>query len=482
MGSHRYERHVRRRTVGFVAFALALIAVLGTVPAVADAASPPSVFGESVTTITEHDATLEAEINTEGFESTYEFHLQEAPLCFKANPPCERPQHEPLTLPSGKLLGSSVGQSVSANLNSAGVSLSPGEHYEYWVTATNVAGTITGPAQDFTAPKRPTSSIEYEWATNVTSTDATLNATIDPHGLYTAYEFQIYTSATYDYPRSECPLPPDPGQCNTLWSGEPLPAGLLEPPPASIPAGSPTQSVNVDLASIGATLQPGTTYHFRVIVANYSDFPEVYGPDRTFTTPEDGVQPVNTTITPSGGGSSSGSGSRAPGSSASQPTTSTGTSSKPPSVEPSSSKHHVKHQHHSQSRTLVTYTAEGGLFFRYTSLIVSARGQSTVTFNSCVVRFRLDAALWKRLKTALKQTNLHALAGDYPPPLGAADEITEVITVGHDTVRITDFASIPEKVRQELEPLVKIVRETVTVGERRMPPSCSSKRTSGSMG
>jgi hypothetical protein len=125
-----------------------------------------------------------------------------------------------------------------------------------------------------------------------------------------------------------------------------------------------------------------------------------------------------------------------------------------------------------QSRTLVAYTAEGGLFFRYTSLIVSARGQSTVTFNRCVVRFRLDATFWKRLKRALKQTNLHAFAGDYPPPPGAADEITEVITVGHDTVRIADFASIPEKVRQELEPLVKILREIVTVGERRMPPSC----------
>jgi hypothetical protein len=130
-----------------------------------------------------------------------------------------------------------------------------------------------------------------------------------------------------------------------------------------------------------------------------------------------------------------------------------------------------------QSRTLVTYTGEGGLFFRYTSLIVSARGQSTVAFNKCVVRFRLDTTFWKRLKTALKRTNLHALTGDYPPPPGAADEITEVITVGHDTVRITDFASIPEKMRQELEPLVTILREIVTVGERRMPPSCSSKRT-----
>jgi hypothetical protein len=347
MDAHRYGRRVRRRTVGFVAFAFALVAVLGAVPAVADAASPPSIDSVSVSGITNSDATLEAEINTEGFESTYEFHLQEAPLCFEANPPCERPQREPPTLPSGKLLGSFVGQSVSTDLNSAGVSLSPNEHYEYWVTATNTAGTVTGPVRDF-------------------------------------------------------------------------------------------------------------------------------------TTPDGGVEPVNAAVTPSGGGSSSGSGSRVPGSSASRPTTSAGTSSKRPSVEPSSSKRRAKRRH-SQSRTLVAYTAEGGLFFRHTSLIVSTHGQSTVTLNRCVARFRLDAALLKRLETALKQTDVHALAGDYPPPPGAADEITEAITVGHDTVRITDFASIPKKARQELEPLVIILREIVTVGERRMPPSCSSKRTSRSM-
>jgi hypothetical protein len=351
MGAHRYGRRVRRRTVGFVAFAVALVAVLGGIPAVAGAASPPSIDSVSVSGITNSDATLEAEINTEGFESTYEFHLQEAPLCFEANPPCERPQREPPTLPSGKLLGSFVDQSVSADLNSAGVSLSPNEHYEYWVTATNTAGTVTGPARDFTAPERPTS----------------LNAAITP---------------------------------------------------------------------------------------------------------------------PSGGGSSSASGSRVPGSSASRPTPSAGTSSKPPSAEPSSSKHRVKrrHQRHqSQSRTLVTYNEEqGGIVFRIRFLLVSADGEATVRFGRCMAQFHLNAALWKRLRAALKQTNLHAVAGDYVPPTLRADESTWVITVGHDRVRITGF-SIPQELRVKLEPLLKVLGEVRSVGERRMPPSCSSKWTSRSM-
>jgi hypothetical protein len=117
------------------------------------AGSSPSIESESVSNLTSTDATLEGQINTEGLETTYNFYLQEAPLCFKAIPPCERPQHEPIALPAGKLLGSFVGQSVSVELNSADVSLSPGEHYEYWVTATSAAGTTTGPAQEFTAPE-----------------------------------------------------------------------------------------------------------------------------------------------------------------------------------------------------------------------------------------------------------------------------------------------------------------------------------------
>jgi hypothetical protein len=116
-------------------------------------ASAPSIETESVSHLTPTDATLEAQINTEGLETTYNFYLQEAPLCFKAVPPCERPQHEPIALPAGTLLGSFVGQSVSVELNSAGVSLAPGEHYEYWVTATSAAGTTTGHAQEFTAPE-----------------------------------------------------------------------------------------------------------------------------------------------------------------------------------------------------------------------------------------------------------------------------------------------------------------------------------------
>jgi hypothetical protein len=125
--------------------------------------------------------------------------------------------------------------------------------------------------------------IESESATSVTSTDAILGAKIDTNGRYTAYEFQIDTNASYDYTKANCPFSlPGRAQCESVTVGEPLPAGLVEPSPESIAAGSGSKSVSLDLASIGATLEPATTYHYRVIASN--DGEVVNGPDQTFTT------------------------------------------------------------------------------------------------------------------------------------------------------------------------------------------------------
>jgi hypothetical protein len=115
------------------------------------AAKAPAIDSESVSHLTPTDATLEAQINTKGLETTYNFYLQEAPLCLDFG--CEIAEHEPIALPAGKLLGSFVAQSVSVDLNSAGVTLLPGADYRYWVTATNAAGPTRGQTQRFVAPE-----------------------------------------------------------------------------------------------------------------------------------------------------------------------------------------------------------------------------------------------------------------------------------------------------------------------------------------
>jgi hypothetical protein len=129
-----------------------------------------------------------------------------------------------------------------------------------------------------------------------------------------------------------------------------------------------------------------------------------------------------------------------------------------------------------QSHTLVAYTEEqGGVLFRLASLTVSTRGQATVRFEACVQRFHPRTALWRKLKAAVKQTNVHALAGNHVPATPRADASTWVIVVGRDWVRIT-APSIPPALRVKLEPLLNVLGEVLSIGERRMPQSCSSKR------
>jgi hypothetical protein len=102
-------------------------------------------------------------------------------------------------------------------------------------------------------------------ATGVTQTSASLNGTINPGGIDTFWEFQWGTSTAY-------------GQ-NT--------------PPATQPVNG-TGSVQV-MAPING-LQPGTTYHFRVIAvqgaAGASGQPTIAGGnDISFTTPANGSTP-----------------------------------------------------------------------------------------------------------------------------------------------------------------------------------------------
>jgi hypothetical protein len=126
--------------------------------------------------------------------------------------------------------------------------------------------------------------IESESVLGITQTDTTLEARIDTGGLYTGYWFQIDTNSSYNFSQPTCPFElPGYEECEAITDGEPLPAGLVEPKPHYIPAGSGEQTVSLDLASIGATLQPDTTYHYRVIAANEGS-PTVEGPDQTFTT------------------------------------------------------------------------------------------------------------------------------------------------------------------------------------------------------
>jgi hypothetical protein len=108
----------------------------------------PSIENVSVSHITPTDATLEAQIDTDGLPALYQFQLSS--IC-GGKGVCLYVIDYPL--PSGLLLGSFVDQSVSLDLNSAGVTLQPGGTYYYSVSATSTAGTTESSVQTVTTPE-----------------------------------------------------------------------------------------------------------------------------------------------------------------------------------------------------------------------------------------------------------------------------------------------------------------------------------------
>jgi len=136
---------------------------------------------------------------------------------------------------------------LSANISS----LSANTVYHFRVVATNSAGTRYGSDRTFTtltatgAPVVTTNS-----ATNVTSSSATLNGSLDPHGLTTTVQFQWGTTTSYGHTT-----------------------------PIQSQTGNTFRNISANISG----LTTHTTYHFRIVATNSAG--TRLGGDRTFTTP-----------------------------------------------------------------------------------------------------------------------------------------------------------------------------------------------------
>jgi hypothetical protein len=239
----------------------------------------PTIQNLSATEITDETATLEAQINPENSETEYEVVIAD---------PCPAPMEciRDVSLASGKITPPSGREYVRIELASKEhLNLEPNTTYEYWVIAKNKDTQKTEVHETFTTLKTP--SIDSESATDITEHDAILEAKINSEGQDIYYQFQIVKSPSEFLPEMACPEE----HFAELCLSSPPTTGAL--PIGFLLAGPADRSVGLDLErERGVTLQPETTYHYRVIAVRSPSSedtitwkgPPAYGADQTFTT------------------------------------------------------------------------------------------------------------------------------------------------------------------------------------------------------
>jgi NHL repeat-containing protein len=214
----------------------------------------PAMTLDAPSAVTATDAHFSGTVNPEGADTTWRFEYSE-----------DGSNWEGVPIPAGDAGSGGAAVPVSVDVHT----LQPGREYHVRMTATNESGTRTTAEQLFSTEEGPP-SVEELPAAPVNVTSARLNGRIDPNGIATTYYFEYGPTSAY---------------------GTSLPAGQ------DADAGSGSEDVIVSGEATG--LQPGTTYHFRIVA--HSSSGTTSGPDQTFVTrvpaattlPARGIELVN---------------------------------------------------------------------------------------------------------------------------------------------------------------------------------------------
>jgi hypothetical protein len=208
----------------------------------------PIVESESDSNVTSSSARLEAQINPNYQETTYEFE-------YAANPALT----EATKVPSENILPAEfAGQPVSLTITG----LQPRTTYYYRVVATNGTGKKDGTIESFTTLAAPV--VMAGEAPRVAQTKAEVSGTVNPGGVPTSAYIVYISQQGYEAAGGAGAANPYRGGRTTL-----------------------SISVGADFTehSVGTTLlelAPGTTYHYAVVATNAIG--TTTGPDMTLTT------------------------------------------------------------------------------------------------------------------------------------------------------------------------------------------------------
>ncbi|MGB7587800.1 MAG: hypothetical protein WBM00_03745, partial [Solirubrobacterales bacterium] len=206
-------------------------------------AQPPAATTKAPRAVKAHEATLDAGINPNGSDTTYQFEYGATTAYGRVIPAA------PKEIPSGN-------DSVEVSEWIGG--LESGTTYHFRIVATNAAGTTRSEDRTFITPTAPAATTQA--ATVVRATESTLNASVNPKGAATSYQFEYGRTISY---------------------GSKIPVTAKA-------AGSGTSPVAVSETPSG--LAEATTYHYRVVAEN--EVGTAYGTDEMLTTP---VLPAATT-------------------------------------------------------------------------------------------------------------------------------------------------------------------------------------------
>jgi hypothetical protein len=195
------------------------------------ASSAPAATTRSASGIGDNNATLNASVNPNGVATTVYFELGTS------------------TGYGSKSSSRSVGSGRSTQNVSIGVGgLAMSTVYHVRVVAVNAVGTATGADVTFTTTGRP--FVSTGAVSGVTSNAATLSGTVDPNGHAASWYFQYGVTGKYG----------------------------LRTPSRSSSSRTGARSVTEAIGS----LEPGTTYHYRLVASN--GIGTSFGNDTTFTT------------------------------------------------------------------------------------------------------------------------------------------------------------------------------------------------------
>lgn len=201
----------------------------------------PLPENQHVTDLEPTSVTLAADLNPEGEETTYHFEYGTTDS-YGQSTPTE-------ILPTEGF----DAEAVEVDLEE----LIPDTTYHFRLCATNADATVCGPDATFTT--LPAVDIKAQWATEITSTSAVLNAELDPLGVAAQWWIEYGTSTSYGQSTAEGSLPAAFGA--------------------------------VALSTLVRDLVPGTIYHYRFAARDERDgnVYTVHGADKTFTTQRIGL-------------------------------------------------------------------------------------------------------------------------------------------------------------------------------------------------